>query len=136
MTELYAYKEPGRRPVTYLAAVVFAVLLFVVVHYDAPLLYHAPVVVGGSMILYMLIKNPISGLVLLPDRLILSAWSKPNPVPVKNIARIEIISWSDSTDMKVHLKSGEEIRVFSGDIPPRASFAQALSRVGIPLEIT
>ncbi len=136
MTELYAYKEAGRRPVTYLAAVVFAALIVIALHQNAPLFYYVPLVAGGAMVLYTLVKNPISGLVLLPDRLILSAWRKPNPVPVQSIARIEIISWSDSTDMKVHLKSGEEIRVFSGDIPPRASFAQALSRVGIPLEVT
>ena len=136
MTELYAYKEAGRRPVTYLAAVVFAALIVIALYQNAPLFYYVPLVAGGAMVLYTLVKNPISGLVLLPDRLILSAWRKPNPVPVQSIARIEIISWSDSTDMKVHLKSGEEIRVFSGDIPPRASFAQALSRVGIPLEVT
>lgn len=135
MTELYAYKEPGRRPVTYLAALVFLFLLWSAVIYRAPAFYYIPVVGGGFMILYILVKNPVSGLLLLPDRLILSAWDKPNPVPVKDIARVEIVSWSDTTDMNVHLKSGRVIKVFSGDIPPRASFAQALSNVGIAVEL-
>ena len=135
MAELYAYKEPGRRPITYLAAVVFVGLLGVALYHGAPVFYYVPVLGAGSMILYMLVKNPISGLLLLPDRLILSAWHKPNPVPLKDIARVEIISWSDTTDMKVHLKSGEVLNVFPGDIPPRQSFTHALASVGVSLEV-
>ena len=135
MEPVFSYKEPGRRPATYLAAVVFALFFGAAVTYGAEWYVYLPVVLGGVMLLYMLVKNPVSGVALLDEFLVLSAWSNPQKIPLRDIARIEIISWSDSIDMKVHLKSGGAISAFAGDIPPREPFRAALAEVGIPLDI-
>lgn len=134
MTKIYSYDEPGRRPTVYLGTVVFAVVLVGAFYNAAPWFFYLPLLGGGAMLLYMLVKNPVSGVTLYKDRLVLSPLLHPNSIPLSDIERIEIISWSDSTDMKVHLKSGDSISAFSGDIPPRAPFAKALAQVGIPLE--
>lgn len=134
MSIVYSYREKGRRPATYLAAVVFLFVFGAGVYHGAPWYFCLPVVVGGAMIFYLLVKNPVSGVVVQPDALVLSAWERPQSIRVAEIEKVEIISWSDSTDMNVHLKSGETIRAFAGDIPPTEPFRAALAQVGVPLE--
>ena len=134
MSMIYSYQEKGRRPATYLAAAVFLVMFGVGIYHGAEWYFCLPVVLGGAMIFYLLVKNPISGVVVQPDALVLSPWQSPQSIRVAEIEKVEIVSWSDSTDMKVHLKTGETIEAFTGDIPPTEPFRVALARVGIPLE--
>lgn len=134
MSVVYSYQERGRRPVTYVGAAVFLFVFGLGIYHGVPWYFCLPVVVGGAMIFYLLIKNPISGLILQPDALVLSPWERPKSIRLAEIDKVEIISWSDSTDMKVHLKTGETITAFSGDIPPAEPFREALAQVGIPLE--
>jgi hypothetical protein len=115
---------------------VFAGLLALAFHEGAPWFFYLPVVLGGSLLLFPLMKNRVDGLSLAPDYLTLGAWRAPQTVPVSEISKIEIVSWSDSTDMRVHLKSAGIVTAFPGDIPPREPFAAALARRGIPLEIS
>lgn len=119
---------------TYLGAAVFLFVFGTAVYHGVEWYFCLPVVAGGAMIFYLIIKNPISGVVVQPDALVLSPWQSPQSIRVADIDKVEIVSWSDSTDMKVHLKSGETIEAFAGDIPPTEPFRDALAQVGIPLE--
>ena len=134
MSMIYSYQERGRRPITYVAAAVFCFVFGAGVYHGAPWYFCLPVVLGGAMIFYLLVKNPISGLIVQPDALVLSPWERPKSIRLAEIEKVEIVSWSDSTDMNVHLKSGETIQAFAGDIPPTEPFRAALAEVGIPLE--
>lgn len=116
-------------------AAAFACMLLLLFISGAEWIVFVPAGIGFSMLLFMLIKNPINGLELQDEILILSAWRNPLPVPVHDIAKLEIVEWTDSSDFKVYLKSGEIIEAFSGDIPPITPFRKALAQVGIPLEV-
>jgi hypothetical protein len=116
-------------------AAAFAFMLFLLVLSRAEWVFFVPAGIGSVMLLFMLIKNPVNGLELQDEMLILSAWRNPLQVPVHDIAKLEIVEWTDSSDFKVHLKSGEIIEAFSGDIPPTVPFRKALAQVGIPLEV-
>ena len=134
MKEIYAYRETGRRPMVWLAAGVFVFLMWLAVTKSAPVFIYVPWALGGGMVAYLLVRNPVSGVRLFEDRLVLSPEFRPHTVQVCDIDRIELISWTDSTDMNIILRSGDTIRLFTGDIPPREPFARALAQVGIPLE--
>jgi len=114
--------------------VICAGMTVLAAYHGAPWYFYVPVLSAGGLLLYMLIANPVSGLHLHDDVLILSPLLHPRFIPVGDVGSVEIISWSDSTDMVIHLKSGESVAAASGDIPPRAAFRDALARVGIPLE--
>ncbi len=87
------------------------------------------------MVLFMLVRNPVNGLLIEDGQLVLSAWRKPRRIPLRDIALVEIIEWSDSTDMKIHLGSGDVIDAFSGDIPPIDDFKAVLAQSGIALTV-
>lgn len=116
-------------------AAAFGFMLLLLFLNGAEWIFFVPGGIGFAMLLFMLIKNPVNGLELQDEMLILSAWRSPLPVPVRDIAKLEIVEWTDSSDFKVHLKSGETIEAFSGDIPPITPFRKALAQVDIPLEV-
>ena len=86
------------------------------------------------MVLFLIVKNPVMGVRLQRDRLVLSAWQKPRDVMLADIATITFIHWSDDTDMEIALHNGDLIRVFSGDIPPIAPFKKVLQEAGLRIE--
>lgn len=86
------------------------------------------------MVLFLIVKNPVMGVRLQRDRLVLSAWQKPRDVMLADIATITFIHWSDDTDMEISMCNGDLIRVFSGDIPPIAPFKKALQEAGLRIE--
>ncbi len=98
---------------------------------DAPWYIWAIWLPAAAMILQELIRNPVSGIRLTRQTLILSPWQRPREVALSDIHHIEFIEWSDSTDMEVHMRSGDVIRVFSGDIPPRGPFIAQLVALGV-----
>jgi len=134
MNTIYTYREAGRRPVTYLATAVFIAVLAAAFYHQAPWFFFPPVLLGGALLLYMLVTNPVNGLLLTDTDLVLSPWRAPRVIPLDRIARIEIIDHSDSRDLNIHLTSGEVISAASGDIPPASRFGAALAGVDIVLE--
>lgn len=133
MEKVYEYRAVGRRPTVWAAAAVFLFLLVLALYNGAPWYVWAIWGPCAGMVLYMLICNPVSGLRLTEDRLTLSPWRTPQDIALRDIAQVEFILWSDSTDVKLHLVDGTVITTFSGDIPPRSSFTAELTRRGIPV---
>ncbi|MBW4708077.1 hypothetical protein KX928_09785 [Roseobacter sp. YSTF-M11] len=136
MSETYEYRLPGRRASVWMTLAVVGLLLAVVASEVASWYIWLVWMPSMAMVLYLLLKNPISGLRLTNDMLLLSAWRNPQALLLQDIAKIRFIDWRDGSDMEVHLHSGEVIQAISSDIPPRSSFVRALHQRGIPVEIT
>lgn len=134
MTELYAYREQGRRPIVWLAAAACVGMICVGLYHEESWLLMTPVYAAGAMLLYMLVKNPVSGVQLFEDRLIMSPWSAPQTVMLDQLAKIEFVEWSDSTDMNLHLKSGDVVKVAQSNIPPRTAILPTLESLNISVE--
>lgn len=131
MDTLYSYRLPARRLITWVFAGIMIALMVLAYVDRAPWYIWAVWVPSFAMIVYMLVQNPVSGLQLTQDTLILSPWQSPRQIALRDIDRVEFIDWSDSTDMQVHLINGDVIRVFSADIPPQARFMSQLADRGI-----
>lgn len=133
MDEFYTYRLPERRPIVWFVAIVFLVLGGLGLYRDAPWPFYLSLVVGGAITLYTLIKNQSNGVKLTQDHLILSAGLSPRKIPLAEVAKVEFVTRSHSTDMTLHLISGAVLPVYSGDIPPRRFFVRALRRAGVPV---
>ena len=133
MQEVYSYRLQGRRFAVWLISIIVAMLCMLALYEKAPWFIWAIWLPSASMLLFLLIKNPTSGVRLMRDRLILSPWQKPREVMLRQIKRVVFVSWSDSTDMEIHLTDGKKLRVFSGDIPPKEPFMQKLEGLGVPV---
>lgn len=131
MTTLYEYRLSGRRPAIWGAGAVFLVISLLMASEGAALVIWIPVLLGGAMILWALIRNPVNGVQVTEDSLILSPWSHPRLIPLSQIEAVKYREWSDSTDMHIWLKSGETIRVAPMDMPPVAGLQSALAGTGI-----
>ncbi|WP_227269430.1 hypothetical protein [Roseobacter weihaiensis] len=113
--------------------IVFLVLFALGLYHDAPGPFYLPLVAGGAMAFYILIKNHSNGLKLTQEHLILPAGVSPRKVPLAEIAKLDCVTRSHRTDMTVYLISGAVLHVFSSDIPPRRFFVRALRRAGVPV---
>lgn len=133
MEEVYSYRLQGRRLVVWSSAVAIAMLCMLALYEKAPWFIWAIWLPCAAMLLFLLIKNPTSGVRLMRDRLILSPWQKPREIMLKDVQRVVFVSWSDSTDMEIHTADGGKIRVFSGDIPPKEPFMSKLEALGVPV---
>ena len=110
---------------------VFVVVAGVMAWQEASLVFWLSVLLGGSMLLWALVRNPVNGVRGTKDHLILSPWYKPRSIPLRDIAAVEYVNWSDSTDMHLLLRSGETVGVSSLDAPPAHTFRPVLSANGI-----
>ncbi|WP_375227925.1 hypothetical protein [Roseobacter sp. S98] len=131
MEDVYAYRLQGRRAVVWIASILMVLVLTMAATQSAPWYIWVVWVPVAAFLLNELIKNPVRGLRLTRDTLILSPWQRPRAVALRDIEKVEFIEWSDSTDMEVHTVSGDVIRVFSGDIPPRGPFIGQLVALGV-----
>jgi hypothetical protein len=133
MSKAYEYRLPGRRPIVWftLAAVLF--LLAVAWQNNAPWWAWAILLPAVAVITYMLALNPVSGIRLTQDSLTLSAWRKPQDISLGDIEAVVVTGLSDSTSVEIHLKSGEKIPTFSGDMPPASDLVAELSARDVPV---
>lgn len=127
MGVVYEYRLSGRRPTVWLSALVFAGIAGVLAWEGAAFIFWLPLLLGGGLVLWALIRNPVNGLQVTEDRLILSPWREPREVPLKEIETVQYEEWSDSTDMFLLMKSGDTVKVSSLDMPPVGTLRTVLS---------
>lgn len=133
MQDVYSYRLQGRRLAVWSAAIGVAMLCMLALYDTAPWFIWTIWLPCAAILLFLLVKNPDSGVHLREDRLILSAWQKPRELRLRDIERIVFVRWADSTDMEVQLRDGTRVRVFSGDIPPMEPFIRDLESAGVPV---
>ena len=83
------------------------------------------------MILWALVRNPVTGLQVTQHHLILSPWHVPRVILLEDVEAVKFETWTDSTDMFVQLKSGRTVKVSPMDVPPLSSFRKVMSARGI-----
>lgn len=131
--DVYEFRLPGRRLSVWMGSAVMAFLLIVALVNSAP--WYIWVIWGGTSVgfAWLLLRNPVSGLRIDGKTLTLSPWRKPVEIALSEIDHVEIIDWSESTDVVIHLTDGERLTTFSGDIPPTSLFEMELKKRDIPV---
>ena len=127
---LYSYRTSGRRPGTIAAFCLFALILGFGITYGAPWYFLMPVGLFGLLIVWAIVANPQTGLVLTRYELQFFNRSTKQAVAVDDIAGMTVGQWSDGPDtVTLHLKSGQMVQVPS--LCADSKLAPALRVLGI-----
>ena len=80
-----------------------------------------------------LIKAPTAGIRVDAETLTLAAWRKPREVPLQDIDRLEVLHWTDESDVKLVYKDGKEEIIPFGDLPDMNTFTTVMMDFGVRL---
>ncbi len=111
-TPLYTYHLSGRRLATGFALGVTLVLLATASYYGAPWFFYAPVGFAAVMLVWAIIRNPKSGVVVSAEALRFFHASNAEHVLIADIASMTVHRWSDGPDtVMLLLKSGRTVHI-------------------------
>ncbi len=81
----------------------------------------------------MLIPQPIAGIRVDNDNLVLSAWRSPRSIPLDSIAFLRAAVTSTETEISIVFKDGSEESAFAGDMPDIDTLVDVMAARGIPV---
>jgi len=131
MTDIYAYREKGRRPLTLLVLAACIALLWIAWRQSAPWYVWIIWSVCTAFLLYLVVFNVTSALRLTSDTLELHDGNRTRTVLLKNVDHVEFQRWTDSADVTIHMKDGRRETLSPGSVPPISVFEAELASRGI-----
>ena len=117
MSEVFEYKQQGRRPSTVTAAVLCLVALGFAAYHGAPWSIWAIWGASSLLVAYMVICNPVSGMRLSDTEVTFSPHARPLTVTLRDIDTIIMTDWSDGTSAALKMRSGAHHQLSSSDFP-------------------
>ncbi|MCF2905276.1 hypothetical protein L0666_09765 [Octadecabacter sp. CECT 8868] len=131
MAEDYEHQLSGRRPVMWL--VLMGVLGFIGVAWGepAPIFFWVILAATLGLVLWSLIANPISGLRISGDRLIIAPQQQNNEISLANVDYLKIDNRSDSTEFVLYLKDGGGLAVHENNFPSIKETTRVFEERGI-----
>lgn len=133
MNEVYEYRRAPSKGVIWLCGIKIAVLLWAVTMTDAEHLIWLIWALAAMMLLCMTLPKPIAGIRVDDDHLTLSAWRKPRPIPLDNIAYLRTTSVSSDSDVTIVYKDGRDEGAFVGDMPDIDTLSFVMASRGVPV---
>jgi len=133
MNEVYEYRLARRRGAIWLAAIVIAFLLGFAVANAAPQVMMALWALTGVLIMFTLMSNPICGIRVDDEYLVLNAWRKPRLIPLVEIDYLRMTHWTDDCNVTIVYKDGREEGTISAHMPPANTLACVMAERGIPV---
>ncbi len=86
---------------------------------------------AGMPVIRVLLFDPIDGLILDRDKLILSAWKHPRTIALPDILAVRFAGRSDTAAASIVLTDGEVVDINPRDLPPAQQWRDLLKRFGI-----
>ena len=131
MDDVYEYRRAPNRGVVWLSATAVIMLMLAVTLMGADQLMWLVWAMGAVTLCWMLLPKPVAGIRIDGDFLILSAWRKPHPIPLDEIAYLRATEASAETDIAIVYKDGTEEGTFKGDMPDTRTLIAVLAQRGI-----
>ena len=133
MHEVYEYRLSSRRSAIWLAAALVAFSLGYAVVNSAPAILTVICATGGVLLGWMLMANPMSGIRVDHETLVLNAWRRPREIPLSEIAYLRMTHWTDDSTVSIVYKDGREEGTNYADMPPPNTLAAVMAARGIPV---
>jgi hypothetical protein len=133
MSDVYEYRRaPNKGPI--LIALLGVVLLLVaVIQFDATQLLWMVWSCAAVTIAWMLLPQPISGIRIDANHLVLAAWRKPRAIPLDDIAHLRVNDAGLEIEVAIVYRSGDQEDIFAGDLPDIDTLISVLADRGIPV---
>ena len=133
MSDVYEYRRAPNKGPVWLALIGVILLLVAVIQFEVLELQWLVWVVAAITISWMMLPRPVSGIRIDRDHLILSAWRKPRPIALDDIAHLRVDDSGLETIVMIVYRNGEEEQVFGGDLPDIDTLIAVLAERGIPV---
>ena len=133
MYEIYEYRRAPSRGVIWLCGTKIAVLLWAVTMTDADHLIWLIWALAAVMLLCLALPTPVAGIRVDDDHLTLSAWRKPRPIALNDIAYLRATFVSSDSDVTIVYKDGREEGAFVGDMPDIGTLSHVMAARGVPV---
>ncbi len=133
MNEVYEYRRAPSKGAIWLASVGVVMLLAAVIFNEAYNLISLVWITGAVTFGWMLMPQPISGIRVDDENLVLSAWRNPRPIPLDSIAYLRSTDASLEISIAIVFKDGQEEGIFVGDLPDIDTLVTVMALRGIPV---
>jgi len=133
MSELYEYRRAPTKGPVWLAFIGVVILLVGVIQFGATQLLWLVWVLGAITIAWMLLPQPISGIRIDADHLVLSAWRNPRPIPLDDIAHLRVNDAGLEAEVAIVYRNGKVEDIFAGDLPDIDTLITVLAERGVPV---
>ena len=133
MDNVYEYKMRPKRTRTGFAAACIGFLMGWGYLTSDPRILALVWALIGMCLIWLLIKAPTAGIRVDAETLTLAAWRKPREVPLQDIDRLEVLHWTDESDVKLVYKDGKEEIIPFGDLPDMNTFTTVMMDFGVRL---
>lgn len=117
----------------WLAMAAVTMLLATVVLNEAYHLMWLLWVSGAITLAWMLLPKQIAGIRVDDEHLTLSAWRNPRPIPLDDIAYLQVTEESLETQVSIVFKNGDVQGIFAGDLPDLDTLINVMAQRGIPV---
>lgn len=134
MTEDFEYRQSGRGPLVWISAAVVVFWLTYGIANDAPNVIVAVWCMAAAIIGWLLMLNPVRGIRIDQENLILNAWRKPKVIPLADIAFLRAKHWTDDSDVVIVYNDGTEESTHPRDMPDLNTLALVMSQRGVKVK--
>ena len=89
---------------------------------------------AAAIIGWLLMLNPVRGIRIDQENLILNAWRKPKVIPLADIAFLRAKHWTDDSDVVIVYNDGTEESTHPRDMPDLNTLALVMSQRGVKVK--
>lgn len=130
----YVYHEQSRRPIVFLATAIGGAMIALGTWHGAPWWTLAPVLIGVSMSLWMLVFNRRSGMELSGPEMLLYNGTWRRSLRADQIVSARIVHWSEGApSVSIDLTGGERLDIPAMCIGSAAELSAAFTSRSIPI---
>jgi len=133
MSDVYEYRRAPNRGPVWLALIGVILLLVAVIQFGATHLIWLVWVAAAVTIAWMILPQPVSGIRIDRDHLVLAAWRKPRPIALDDIAHLRVDDSGLETHVTIVYRNGGEEVIFAGDLPDVDTLITVLADRGVPV---
>ncbi|MEJ8563212.1 hypothetical protein QTO30_19690 [Yoonia sp. GPGPB17] len=133
MSDVYEYRRAPNKGPVWLALIGAIMLLVGVVHYGATQFEWLAWAAAAVTIAWMLLPRPVAGIRIDSTHLVLAAWRNPRPVPLDDIAHLQIRDTALENEVTIIYRNGSEEVILSNDLPDADTLIAVLAERGIPV---
>lgn len=133
MNEVYEYRRAPGKGAVWLACIAVVMLLAAVILNGADHLMWLVWTSGAVTLAWMILPQPVSGIRVDDDHLVLSAWRNPRPILLDDIAHLKVTQASLETEVSIVFKNSDEEPIFAGDLPDIETLISVMAKRGIPV---
>lgn len=133
MDNVYEFRRAPSKGAMWLAMIAVAMLLAAVVLNQAYDLLWLLWVAGAVTVTWMLLPKQVAGIRVDHEYLTLSAWRNPRPIPLDEIAYLQVTHESLEAGVSIVFKNGDVRGIFTGDLPDLDTLIDVMALRGIPV---